>query len=225
MTKVKICGIRTKEDCLIMNTFKPDFVGVVFADSRHKVNERQACIIRNTLNINIPIVGVFVDDDINKIVSLYDAGIIQYIQLHGDENDEYIKLLKNKLCLTANDITDEKADEIIIKAFRIKDTNSIENIYYCEEDKVLIDAFDDNLKGGSGKRIKDEYLSSIFNVDKKIIIAGGINKDNVKEIIEKYNPYAIDISTSLEEDNHKDYDKVKEFFDIYKEIRNEKVLF
>ena len=97
MVKVKICGLRRAEDIAMVNEFHPDFVGFVFADSKRKVDSKTAKLLRKELRRDIPAVGVFVNEDVEIIRSLCIQEIIQMVQLHGDEDEEYMKELKNQL--------------------------------------------------------------------------------------------------------------------------------
>ena len=96
MAKIKICGLKRLEDIEIVNKYKPDYIGFVFADSKRKVTSDLACKMKKNLDSSIKSVGVFVDEDIDVIIKLYDEGIIDIAQLHGLENEEYIKKLKQK---------------------------------------------------------------------------------------------------------------------------------
>ena len=88
--KIKICGLKRKKDIEIVNKYRPDYIGFVFAGSKRKVTKEQAMELRKMLNPDILVVGVFVNEDIDKIVDLVEDKVIDLIQLHGDEDKEYI---------------------------------------------------------------------------------------------------------------------------------------
>nr|MCR5102672.1 phosphoribosylanthranilate isomerase [Butyrivibrio sp.] len=146
MTKVKICGITTEEDCEIMNCFKPDYVGFVFANTRHKLEDDQAAKFRNLINKEIPTVGVFVDDEIEHIANLYNSGVINIIQLHGNEDEKYIKELREEIkkekIEDKHEIEDFENDVPIIKAARVKDGSEIEEVEKLSCDMMLLDNYD-----------------------------------------------------------------------------------
>ena len=96
MVKVKICGLKRLEDIEIVNRYKPDFIGFVFADSKRKVSHELASKLKDNLDSDIISVGVFVDASQDEILELYDGGIIEMAQLHGSENEDYINDLKQK---------------------------------------------------------------------------------------------------------------------------------
>ena len=83
MAKIKICGLKRLEDIEIANKYKPDYVGFVFADSKRKVTHDLASEMKQNLDSSIKSVGVFVDEDIDEIIRLYEDGTIDIAQLHG----------------------------------------------------------------------------------------------------------------------------------------------
>ena len=210
MVKIKICGITTEEDCEIMNCYQPDYCGFVFAGSKHKLTDQKAAGLRNLLKVDIPAVGVFVNEPIAHIMALYQAGIIQIIQLHGDEDNEYIqKLYKNMQTGEEKNITtlQESGKSLqIIKAIRAENTKKIEEAEKMQCDMLLIDTYDKNIAGGTGKKID---VKMIPKMQKPYIIAGGINAENMTEIMKQTDPYAIDISSGAETDGHKDWHKIE----------------
>lgn len=177
---VKICGIRRIEDIEYVNILKPDYIGFVFAESKRKITILESITLKERLNNDIKIVGVFRNNDINFVKKIIDLDIIDIIQLHGNESDEYIKELKSY------------TKKEIILAYR--DSKYVDYILY------------DNINPGSG----NTFDWNIIKRDKKFILAGGININNLDEAI-KINPYIIDVSTGVEENGYKDFDKMKEF--------------
>ena len=113
MVKIKICGLRRLEDISIVNRYKPDYVGFVFADSKRKVSHDFAYEMKSNLSSDIVPVGVFVDADIGEIVELFDRGIIEIAQLHGLESEDYINKLRENTngelkIINAIEMSDEK---------------------------------------------------------------------------------------------------------------------
>ena len=96
MVKIKICGMRRPEDMEMANKYKPDYIGFVFAESPRKVSYDQARELSGLLSEDIVPVGVFVNEHMKLIVDLFKEGIIEMAQLHGDEDENYIKNLKAK---------------------------------------------------------------------------------------------------------------------------------
>lgn len=108
-TKIKICGLKRPEDIWIVNRLKPDFVGFVFAESKRKIDNKQAEKLREALDPDIPAVGVFVNEPIQNVTELCREGIIQLVQLHGNEDDCYIEEIRKNL-----------PDTPLIKAVRVQ---------------------------------------------------------------------------------------------------------
>ena len=197
MVKIKICGIKRLEDISLVNKYKPDYIGFVFADSKRKVSHDLAYELKQNLDSDIISVGVFVDSPIEEIVKLFDDGVIEIAQLHGDEDEKYIKSLK--------DNTNDKLK--IIKSVEMSDKTDLLKYDDLPADYLLLDS-----GKGSGKTFDWELIRN--DLKKEFFLAGGLNSENVKELIMKFNPYAIDLSSSLEVDGYKDENKIKEIMEV-----------
>ena len=197
MVKIKICGIRRFEDIDIVNKYKPDYIGFVFADSKRQISHELAAKLKSNLDSDIVSVGVFVDADTDEIVNLFDEGTIEIAQLHGDESDEYIGQLKER----TNDGLK------IIKAVEMSEDRNLSYYDNFNVDYLLLDS-----GKGSGKTFDWNLIKS--DLKKEFFLAGGISSANVEEAIEKFAPYAIDLSSSLETDGFKDEEKVKEIMEV-----------
>lgn len=198
MVKIKICGLYRKEDIDIVNKYKPDFAGFVFAESPRKIDFNQAKILKSYLNKDISSVGVFVNEKIENILNLFNEDIINIAQLHGEENLDYIKKLKKE--------TNNKL--IIIKAIEIKDNINIDIYNDFNVDYLLLDS-----GKGSGKTFNWDLIK---NINKPFFLAGGLNSENVNEAILKIKPYAVDMSSSVETNKFKDEDKIKKIIGVVK---------
>lgn len=96
MTKIKICGLKTIEDIQAVNRWKPDFAGFVFASGKRQITPGQAAELRRALDPKIQAVGVFVNAPLKEAAVLAETGVIQYIQLHGDEDAAYMEALRKQ---------------------------------------------------------------------------------------------------------------------------------
>ncbi len=197
MVKIKICGLRRLEDIELVNKYKPDYVGFVFADSKRKVSHEQASILKANLSSEIISVGVFVNAESKEILKLYGEGIIDMAQLHGDESEDYINYLKEK---TNNELK-------IIKAIEMSHSNDLLKYDNSQADFLLLDS-----GKGSGKTFDWGLIKK--DLKKEFFLAGGINSENAGRAIDEFNPYAIDLSSSLEVDGYKDEKKVKEIMEV-----------
>ena len=197
MVKIKICGLRRLEDVEMVNRHKPDYIGFVFADSKRKVSHEFAAYMKDNLSSDIISVGVFVDAEIDEIVELFGDGVIDIAQLHGSESEDYIRNLKEK--------TDYKLK--IINAIEMSDELDLLEYDNSIADYLLLDS-----GKGSGKTFDWSLIRD--DLDKEFFLAGGIDVSNVGEAIRKFNPYAIDLSSSLETDGFKDESKIRAIMEV-----------
>ena len=96
MINIKICGLKRIEDIKYVNKFKPEYIGFVFAKSRRQISYDMAASLKKSLSNDIKTVGVFVNHEIDDIISLMNEDIIDIAQLHGDEEEDSIITIKNK---------------------------------------------------------------------------------------------------------------------------------
>ena len=208
MVRIKICGMRREEDIDMANKFEPDYIGFVFAESPRKVSYEQAKELSSKLNEDIIPVGVFVNEHMKLIVDLFKDGIIKMAQLHGDEDEDYIKNLKAKSL-------EQAGIEIpVINAIVIKDDVDYNDRLLEWRDSVSDYLILDSGKG-SGKTFDWNLIdkSSEF-FENSIFLAGGLNSENLSSAIEEFNPFAVDLSSSVETDGFKDEEKIKEIMEI-----------
>ncbi|MDI9468049.1 MAG: phosphoribosylanthranilate isomerase [Syntrophomonadaceae bacterium] len=203
MTKIKICGLTRLEDIEAVNSCRPDYIGLVFAESRRQVTIKQARLLKNNLSPAICGVGVFVNAPLQYIVEICAQGIIEVIQLHGDEDQQYINQLKR---LTSCPV---------IKAVRVKNTQLVLDAEKMLCDYLLLDVFDPHHYGGSGNSF-DHSLIPILN--KPFFLAGGLNSSNVEAVVKKYRPYAVDLSSGVEAKGLKSKDKIRHVVEIVRSL-------
>ena len=194
--KIKICGLFRDCDIDFVNEAKPDFAGFVFAKSHRQVSIETAQKLKNKLDKNILSVGVFVNEDINKITEICNKNIIDLVQLHGDEDDNYINELK-KVC-----------SKKIIKAVKVKTGEDIIRWRNSQADCLMFDA-----GMGQGKTFDWNLLKNFI---RPYFLAGGINENNIEKAI-KLNPYCMDISSGVETNKVKDKQKI---LNIVRRIKN-----
>ena len=184
MTKVKICGITSARDALWAIKAGADALGFIFADSSRKVTVEQVAKIQKQLPPLVPIVGVFVNAPTKEVLAAIKACHLAAIQLHGEEDDNYCNFFK-KYCK-------------IVKTIRIKDKSSLQALrLYKNADAFLFDTYQADAYGGTGKIFSIDAIIDL-NISKPIIIAGGLKKNNVKQVIQQINPFAVDVSSGVE---------------------------
>jgi phosphoribosylanthranilate isomerase len=197
MSKIKICGISRIEDVIAVNAAHPDYVGFVFAkNSRRYIAPEQAMVLRSGLSTEIKPVGVFVNEPVNNIIELFEYGVIELAQLHGDEDSRYIEELRARSRVQ------------IIKAARIESRDDIERIAATPADYVLLD----HGSGGTGSAFDWRWLDGLHTDGRlrtgvPFFLAGGIDTDNIKNAL-ALEPYAVDISSGAETDGVKDSEKI-----------------
>ena len=199
MTKVKICGLSRLEDIDAVNYAMPDFIGFVFAPSQRKVDTKQAAKLKEKLDLRIEAVGVFVNEEIENIAAIYKAGTINLVQLHGDEDDEYIKRLRAACGCQ------------IIKSISI---NNIFPALPTESDYLLFDAFSDQ-RGGAGKTFNWNLLKDYSGLP--YFLAGGLSLENVNDALHILAPFCLDVSSGIETGGVKDAGKIEEFVSLIRE--------
>ena len=214
MVKIKICGIKRLEDIEIVNRYKPDYIGFVFADSKRKVSHDLAKELMNNLDSDIIPVGVFVDSPQDEILKLFDEGIIEIAQLHGSESEQYILDLKKK---TDGELKTINAIEMTQEVDLLEYNDSNSDYLLLDSGKGSGKTFDWSL---IRKDIKKEFGKTFDwslirkDIKKEFFLAGGLNSKNVTQAIDEFNPYAIDLSSSLETDGFKDENKIKEIMEV-----------
>ena len=197
MVKIKICGLKRLEDIEIVNRYKPDYIGFVFADSKRKVSHELAGQLKDNLNPEIVSVGVFVDAEQEEIIELFRNGVIDVAQLHGSEDEGYITGLKDK--------TNHKLE--IINAIEMSEEVDLDSYENTKADFLLLDS-----GKGSGKTFDWRLIRK--NLKKEFFLAGGLDVSNICQAIEEFKPYAVDLSSSLETDDYKDENKIKEIMEV-----------
>lgn len=195
MTRIKICGLTRPEDIDAVNHYLPDYIGFVFAQSKRQVDESRARELKLMLDARISAVGVFVNEDISRIISLCRLGVIDLVQLHGEEEEGYIRELKQRI------------SKPVIKAVRITKGKTIHPGHVGESDFLLFDTYHKELYGGSGETFD---WSMVGQPEKPYFLAGGLSNDNVLQAIAQLHPYGVDISSGVEKDGVKDAKKIGE---------------
>ncbi len=199
MTKIKICGLRRSEDIDIVNRCQPDYAGFIFAPGKRRtVTAEQAKRFRENLDDHILTVGVFLNNEAELVIELAKQKIINCIQLHGDEDTEYIRLLRKHTNIP------------IIRAVRVRTAEDILAADKLPVDYLLFDTYDPNAYGGTGKVFD---WSIIPKISKPYFLAGGINVYNIENAL-RYGAYCIDVSSGAETDGVKDEKKIAELIKI-----------
>lgn len=195
-TKIKICGLRRLEDVKIVNVVQPQYVGFVFAPSKRQITLEEAQILRAALQSSIQSVGVFVNADPEEVAAFCQQDIIQFVQLHGQEDETYIRQLR-QLVKTP-----------IIKAVQVRQPEDILYAQQLDCDYLLLDTYVVGMAGGSGQQFAYDKIPSLF---KPFFLAGGLSADNVQQAIKQVHPFAVDVSSGVEQNGWKNAEKISDF--------------
>jgi phosphoribosylanthranilate isomerase len=195
--RIKICGITNKEDALAAAHLGADALGFVFAPSPRKISAESAREIIKVLPPFVKTVGVFVDEDPERVSSVAARCGLDILQLHGSESVEYCSSF----------------DRRVIKAVRLQSRDELKNLskYANVVDALLLDTYVPNKLGGTGIPF-DWKLAVEAGRYGRIILAGGLNPENVAAAISMVKPYAVDASSGLEKSpGVKDHEKMTQF--------------
>jgi phosphoribosylanthranilate isomerase len=203
--KIKLCGMMKPQDIIWANELMPDFVGFVFAASRRQLSREEAAEFRQKLNKSIPTVGVYVNEAADAVVSDFKNGIINIAQLHGNENLDYIEKLKHAV-----------PELKIIKAIRVNTSEDVENSLDLPVDWLLFDTYKKGVAGGTGESFNWDMVK---NVKRPFFLAGGLTADNLSQAME-IRPFAFDLSSGIETDGLKDFEKMKRVVELVRSAKN-----
>ena len=189
MTKVKICGLSTKEAVGTAVSAGTDYIGFVFAPSKRQVTLEQATELAEIIPTNVKKVGVFVSPSREELLEAIEKVGLDLVQVHGQVADD---LFEDLPCAS-------------IQAVQV-DGNG--HVPHSRADYLLFDA----PVAGSGQTFDWGQLDTA-ELAQPFFIAGGVNEDNVVQAIQRFTPYAVDVSSGVETDGQKDHEKIRRFIE------------
>lgn len=196
-TRIKICGITRLEDALAVVDAGADAIGFVFyPPSPRNVSIEQAKSIIDRLSPFCSVTALFVNAEVEVVESVIAAMRIDLLQFHGDEPEQY--------CI--------QFGKPFIKALRISKHTNIEKevCAYPSSLGFLLDSFVEGVPGGTGKQF--DWAKVPPNLNRPMIVAGGLTPTNVREAIVQTKPFAVDVSGGVElSKGIKDHSKIKAF--------------
>ena len=192
MTKVKICGLSTKEAVETAVSAGADYIGFVFAPSKRQVTVEQAIELAKFIPANVKKVGVFVSPNRTELLEAIEKVGLDLVQVHGQVVD---KLFENLPCGS-------------IQAVQVDEGGHVPN---SQADYLLFDA----PVAGSGQTFDWGRLDTT-ELAQPFFIAGGLNEDNVARAIQHFSPFAVDVSSGVETDGQKDHEKIRRFIERVK---------
>ncbi|NIM07545.1 MAG: phosphoribosylanthranilate isomerase [Armatimonadetes bacterium] len=206
---VKICGITNLDDALCAAEAGADAIGFVFARSPRQVTPEQVQEITAHLPSHLITVGLFVNAPLEAIrTSIATAGV-NAVQLHGDEPPEVVEKLAQHTSVRKGDI---RSWPLLVKAFAPRQESDLTSLKdYAAAQAFLIDAHVEGVRGGTGKRA-DWNLAKAAKEFGRVILAGGLDPENVAEALAQVEPFGVDVSSGVEAaPGRKDPARVKEF--------------
>ena len=192
MTKVKICGLSTKEAVKTAVSAGADYIGFVFAPSKRQVTLEQAAELAKLIPADVKKVGVFVSPNRTELLEAIEKVGLDLVQIHGQAADD---LFENLPCAS-------------IQAVQVDGDGHVPNSL---ADYLLFDA----PVAGSGQTFDWGRLDTT-ELSQPFFIAGGLNEDNVEEAIQHFTPYAVDVSSGVETNGQKNHEKIRRFIERVK---------
>ncbi len=190
-TKVKICGIRTIEAARVASYAGADFIGLNFVTtSKRRIEIETAKEIVREIDKRLVIVGVFQDAHPQEVNDIAEMVNVDFVQLHGQEDNEYIRQIKRP----------------VIKSFSLQEKPEAIKAEYVMLDRA---------KQGEGN-IVDLDIAAIFAKSYPLFLAGGLTPDNIREVVERVNPFAVDVAGGIETNGQPDLEKIRLFIERVK---------
>jgi indole-3-glycerol phosphate synthase / phosphoribosylanthranilate isomerase len=217
--RVKVCGITNIDDAQAAIGAGADMLGFNFyRPSPRYIEPKAAAEIINSIRSDAKrpgrwpsMVGVFVDDAIENVTRIADEVGLDGVQLHGDETAEYCGRLK-ELC----------PHKFLIKALAAKANDRVEGAGRYPVDAIMIDAFDEKLRGGTGRVADWSIAREVARTVPRLFLAGGLSPENVAEAIVAVGPYGVDVCSAVEaEPGRKSAERMKQFVDAVRSSKLE----
>lgn len=204
MTKIKICGLQSVEVLKSIQALPIDLIGFVFAASRRQVTLKQARMLVREVPSSMGKVGVFVNPTRDELDAILAEVPLTHLQLHGQEAPAFCAELSCRYRVK------------VIKALPVKSLSELEadiSRYKGTVDGFLFDTFHPSQSGGTGRRFSWDLIPQMqFLIgETPYWIAGGLNPENVGDLLRMYRPYGVDVSSGVETNGSKDIHKIAQF--------------
>jgi len=200
MTKVKICGLQEQEHVKTAVHAGADAIGFVFAPSKRRVSIEQAQQLAKHVPQGVLKIGVFVNPTSAELKEAVERVPLDYVQYHGEETPAFI----------------QEQGYPAIKALSIREKKDVQAAANYQVDYYLFDAPGTEFKGGSGHTFDWTFLEQVGIPKEKLLLAGGLNVDNIEAAITDVGPFMVDVSSGVETDGSKDSTKIQAFLQAVK---------
>ncbi len=194
MARVMICGIKSPEDVEIVNELKPEYISFTFFKNHDYIPYEKAKKLRQMLDRDIRVVGVFVNENTKIVASAANDDIFDIIEFHGNEGSGEIERIK------------AFTDKPIIQGFRVKSSQDVSDAVDSPADSILY--YSDK---GNGVPLDWRMMKGIT---RPYFLAGGLTADNLEKAIKICHPFAVSVTTGVETNGVKDRDKMDAFIRI-----------
>ena len=201
--KVKICGLTKIEDINAVNLHLPEYIGFVFSNSKRQITQRKAVYLSQALDKRISICGIFRNEKPEDVIRISECMRLSVIQLHGNEDHSYISELKKH--------TDAK----LWKGCYAGDPEIFR--YFETACKIVTDS----IIPGTGKGYDRGLLLKYSEHADKLVVAGGLDPYNVKDLLDIITPYCVDVSTGVEYNDNKNEALIGKFINEVRMKKNE----
>ncbi|SET70891.1 phosphoribosylanthranilate isomerase [Salinibacillus kushneri] len=193
--KVKICGVKNVSAVKAAVDGGADFIGLMFAESKRNISVEQARKLACYIPPHIKKVGVFVNPRLNQVLEVINKVGINFTQLHGDESPEFCREIPIP----------------VIKAFQLNEKEDVEKARKYNTAYYLFDSPGGKYRGGSGMTFNWQWLKDMNIPQEKVILAGGLQAENIQAAIQEVKPAIVDVSSGVETDGEKDPKKIQVF--------------
>jgi phosphoribosylanthranilate isomerase len=198
MVFTKVCGITNPGDARVAADAGADAIGMIFAESARRIGLEEARKVGIALPDDVSKVGVFVDASVAEVLQTARTVGLDLAQLHGDETPETVAAVR-------------AGGVAVMKAIRVRNAAALAQIERYEADLILLDAWSEKARGGTGERFDWELAKSLVGRG-NIVVSGGLTPENVRDAIEFFEPYGVDAASSLESTpGRKDDERVRRF--------------
>ncbi len=207
MTRIKICGITNIDDARLAVKLGADELGFNFYEkSPRYITPEAAKLIVDRLQKDVSVVGVFVNESIRAVMSIAETVGLGTIQLHGDEDIDFINAIRARTGLK------------VIKAIRVAPDFAPSDATGFDADAILLDGFSAKERGGTGETFDWELAQQVRALVPSLYLAGGLSPENVADAIRKVRPDAVDTCSRIEsEPGKKDAAKLEAFIKAARE--------
>ena len=199
---IKICGVTRNRDALLAAELGADAIGLVFyANSPRALVATQISNVVANVSGSVSVIGLFVNPTREEVEVVLDTGLVDVLQFHGAEDEEFCNSF----------------DIPYLKAFQVKDIQSLDSTLskYRTATYILLDSYSGKKMGGTGQKFDWSIGENIVrNLGQKVVVAGGLRPENIKDAVIRMNPFGVDVSSGVESSpGLKDAEKLRKFIE------------